>query len=47
MRSEDNREKLEVESLVVSQTFSAEKVVADVTNFGGGSFGGAGSSGEF
>ena len=43
----DNLEKLEVESLVVSQTFSPEQAVADVTTFGGGSFGGAGSSGQF
>ena len=46
-RSEDGREKLEVESLVVSQTFSAQEAVPEVTNFGGGSFGGAGSSGQF
>jgi hypothetical protein len=47
LRSEDAMDKLEVESLVVAQTFSAEETVADVTTFGGGSFGGGGSSGQF
>jgi hypothetical protein len=36
-----------VESLVVAENFSTPVPVAEVTTFGGGSFGGAGSSGQF
>ncbi|MEO6721765.1 MAG: hypothetical protein ABIN67_15710, partial [Ferruginibacter sp.] len=47
LRAEETQDKLKVESLVVAQTFSPEEAVADVTTFGGGSFGGGGSSGQF
>ena len=43
----DKEEKIQVESLVVSETFSPTPEAADVTRFGGGGFGGGGSSSDF
>ena len=43
----DKEEKMQVESLVISETFSAKPEAADVTRFGGGGFGGGGSSSDF
>ncbi|ATP58374.1 hypothetical protein CPT03_18855 [Pedobacter ginsengisoli] len=40
-------DKLKVESLIVSETFSGPQVPADNTRFGGGDFGGGGASGNF
>ena len=40
-------DKLKVESLIVSETFSGTQVQNDQTRFGGGDFGGGGSSGNF
>lgn len=46
--NEDNlMDKLKVESLIVSETFSGTQPQGDQTRFGGGDFGGGGSSGNF
>ncbi|WP_214227235.1 hypothetical protein [Pedobacter sp. B4-66] len=46
--NEDNlMDKLKVESLIVSETFSGTQAQNDQTRFGGGDFGGGGASGNF
>ena len=40
-------DKVNIEALVIAQTFAAQVPVANTTSFGGGSGGGAGASGEF
>jgi len=46
--NEDNlMDKLKVESLIISETFSGTQAQNDQTRFGGGDFGGGGASGNF
>ncbi len=45
--SEDAKKKLEIESILLAQTFARQTVTTDNTQFGGGSFGGGGTSGGF
>jgi uncharacterized membrane protein YgcG len=44
---EDNDGKLQIESLVIAETFGQQTAADDSTKFGGGSFGGGGASGDF
>jgi uncharacterized membrane protein YgcG len=39
--------KLAIEALVIAETFSAAQPADNTTNYGGGSFGGGGASGDF
>jgi uncharacterized membrane protein YgcG len=43
---ENKEEKLQIESLVIAETFS-QQAAAETTKFGGGSFGGGGASSDF
>lgn len=43
---ENKEEKLQIESLVIAETFS-QQAAAETTKFGGGSFGGGGASADF
>lgn len=45
--STDTPGKLQIESILVTQTFTGQPAPADGTKFGGGGFGGGGASGEF
>lgn len=47
LNADNLMDKLKVESLIVSETFSGTQVQNDQTRFGGGDFGGGGSSGNF
>ena len=45
--SKNTADKLNIESLVIAQTFKPGTDAADNTKFGGGSFGGGGASGDY
>lgn len=45
--SDDPINKLQVESLLIAQSFSHQTIPPDGTKFGGGSFGGGGATGEY
>lgn len=41
------KERLHIESLILAETFATQPGTSESTNFGGGSFGGGGASGEY
>ena len=45
--SAETQGKMQIESILIAQTFTGPATPADVTKFGGGSFGGGGASGGF
>ncbi|MEQ1797462.1 MAG: hypothetical protein ABL872_05890 [Lacibacter sp.] len=47
LNKENKMEKLQIESLIIAETFGQQTKPAETTKFGGGSFGGGGAGGEF
>lgn len=47
LNKENKFEKLQIESLIIAETFGQQTKPAETTKFGGGSFGGGGAGGDF
>lgn len=47
LNKENKMEKLQIESLIIAETFGQQTKPTETTKFGGGSFGGGGAGGEF
>ena len=47
LNKENKFEKLQIESLIIAETFGQQTKPTETTKFGGGSFGGGGAGGEF
>ena len=47
LKSDNNLDKMHIESLILSETFTQPGIDSGETKFGGGSFGGGGATGEF
>ncbi len=47
LNKENKFEKLQIESLIIAETFGQQSKPEETTKFGGGSFGGGGAGGEF